>query len=107
MHKFVMKKENLYIERYEPRFNQEKVDPATLLLEGGGELKGEVIAVSFDKFFLRQAGKVQPFMLGQDNEMPKVGQVYKVSYVSGRPPTCVTINPVGEEATDSKKAGSD
>ena len=56
----------------------------------GGTVEGEVIAVSFDKFFLRVDGNVQPFAVGQ-LRMPEVGKSISVTYSGGRPPTSLEI----------------
>lgn len=96
MHVFLLKKKAIRAYRYKPTYGDKPdEDPSTKLLEGGGTVSGEVIAVSFDKFFLRLEGKVQPFAIGQ-LKMPEVGTKVAVSFVGGRPPSAVEIRPVGQ-----------
>lgn len=89
MHVFLIRRKAIKAHRYEPTYGNQPKEPADqTLLAGGGTVEGEVIAVSFDKFFLRVNGKVQPFMV-QQRAMPEVGQKLSVSYAGGRPPQAV------------------
>ncbi len=95
MHLYLIKKNAIQANRYEPVFEQKAENPEELLLTGGGTLEGEVVAASFDKFFLRVNNKVQPFLLGQLT-MPEVGTTVSVSFAGGRPPTATLILGPGE-----------
>lgn len=89
MHVFLIRRKAIKAHRYEPTYGNQPTESADkTLLAGGGTVEGEVIAVSFDKFFLRVNGKVQPFMV-QQRAMPEVGQRLSVSYAGGRPPQAV------------------
>lgn len=91
MHVFLLKKKAIRAYRYEPAYgSQPAADPSDRFLYGNGKVKGEVIAVSFDKFFLRVDGNVQPFAVGQ-LRMPEVGKSISVTYGGGRPPTSLEI----------------
>lgn len=96
MHLYLIKKKAIQANRYEPSFERKAENPDELLLTGGGTLEGEVVAASFDKFFLRVNGKVQPFLLG-DLTMPEVGTTVSVSFAGGRPPTATLILDPGEK----------
>lgn len=94
MHIFLLKKKAIRAYRYEPTYGtQPAADPSDRFLQGNGKVKGEVIAVSFDKFFLRVDGNVQPFAVGQ-LRMPEVGNSISVTYSGGRPPTSLEIEDV-------------
>ncbi len=97
MHVYLIKKKAIKAHRYEPTYGDKPAEqPDKALLAGGGTVEGEVIAVSFDKFFLRINDKVQPFSVS-DRALPKVGQRLSVSYAGGRPPQAVEFQelPVG------------
>lgn len=89
MHVFLIKKKAIRTHRYEPQFGQtEPTDKQAGLAPS--TLQGEVIAVSFNKFFLRANDKVQPIIIGT-LRMPEVGQQITVSHSGGSNPTAVTI----------------
>ncbi len=93
MHVYLLKKKAIRAYRYEPTYGEAPAsDPSDRFLEGNGTVKGEVIAVSFDKFFLRVDGNVQPFAVGQ-LAMPDAGKSITVYYTGGRPPTALEIHP--------------
>lgn len=95
MHVFLLRKKAIRAYRYEPTYGDKPGENVgEKLLQGGGTVHGEVIAVSFDKFFLRLNDQVQPFAIG-GLKMPEVGQTVAVSYAGGRPPTAVEIQPQG------------
>lgn len=100
MQVYLIKKKAIQVNRYEPTYDRKAEDPDAILLAGGGTIKGEVAAVSFDKFFLRVNDKVQPFLVG-DLTMPQVGSTVSVSFVGGRPPTATLI--VGPPETKQSK----
>lgn len=90
MHQFLIRKKGFKTKHYEPSYERKAADPNALLLEGGGTVTGEVVAVSFDKFFVQLGDRMQPFLVGE-LEMPKSGTTVAVSYTSGRPPTALLI----------------
>jgi hypothetical protein len=92
MHVYLIRKGALQENRYEPSYGDQPEKPGEALLQGGGTRTGDVIAVSYDKFFLRIDDKVQPFLLG-NLPMPDVGERVTVSFAGGRPPQAVDIVP--------------
>jgi hypothetical protein len=90
MHVFLVRKKALRTHRYQPQYGNTPGQAADPLAEGTGTLRGEVIAVSFDKFFLRADGKVQPIAIGT-LRMPEVGMQVVVGFEGGTPPKAVTI----------------
>jgi hypothetical protein len=90
MHVYLVRKKAIRTHRYEPQYGDSKPLPKQGLAEGKGTVEGEVVAVSFDKFFLRTNGRVQPFATGS-LKMPSVGEVVAVSYEGGSPPTALDI----------------
>ena len=96
MHVYLIRKKAIKAHRYEPTYGRTPAAPQEdTLLAGGGTLEGEVIAVSFDKFFLRSNGKVQTFGV-DDGRFPVVGQKISVSYAGGRPPKAVHFQELPE-----------
>ena len=94
MHVIMVRKGNLYLERSKPRYNLEKKDVTGLMEEGVGVVKGEVAAVSVDKFFLTlQDGKMQTILLGE-LDRPVVGDFINVTYAGGKPPKALMIEKV-------------
>ncbi len=89
MHVFLLKKKALRVHRYEPEYGKTPGPAATPGI-AAGTLQGEVVAVSFDKFFLRSNDKVQPIAIGT-LRMPEVGQVLTITHKGGEVPEAVTI----------------
>lgn len=98
MHRILVTKGNLYIQRSEPRYNLEKKDPTGEMRAGVGTVEGRVSAVSYDKFFLiLKNDKTQTFLRGEV-ELPKAGQFVRVTYAGGEPPKCLMLEPLGKRA---------
>lgn len=89
MHVFLLKKKAIRVHRYEPEYGKTPTAAEKPGL-GAGTLKGEVVAVSFDKFFLRSEEKVVPMKIGT-LRMPEVGQILTVTHKGGETPEAVTI----------------
>lgn len=90
MHVFLVKRKAIRTHRYEPQYGGAPRAPSVNLQEGEGEVEGEVLAASYDKFFLRVGGLVQPIAIG-DQRMPEVGDLVTISYRGGTPPTALAI----------------
>ncbi len=96
MHVYLIKKKAIKAHRYEPTYGRTpNANAEDSLVTGGGTVEGEVVAVSFDKFFLRINKKVQPFGV-DDGNFPTVGHKISVSYAGGRPPKAVHFQPLPE-----------
>ena len=97
MHVIMVKKGNLYLERSKPRYNLEKRDVTGTMEDGVGVVKGEVAAVSVDKFFLTlKDGKLQTILL-DELESPVVGETVNVTYAGGKPPKALMIEKAEKE----------
>lgn len=92
MHGFLVRKKGFKTKHYEPTYERHQADPNNLLLEGGGTLSGEVVAVSFDRFFLQVGDRMQPFLIGELT-MPESGAQVDVTFTSGAPPQALLIVP--------------
>lgn len=89
MHVFLLKKKAIRVHRYEPEYGKTPTPQSTPGSQAG-TLRGEVVAVSFDKFFLRSEDKVRPVAVGS-LRMPEVGQILTVTHKGGEVPEAVTI----------------
>ncbi len=97
MHVIMVKKGNLYLERSKPRYNLDKRDLTGTMEDGVGVVKGEVAAVSVDKFFLTlEDGKLQTILL-DELESPVVGDIVNVTYAGGKPPKALMIEKAEKE----------
>ena len=85
MHVYLIKKKAIKAHRYEPTYGERAKPTASKAFSDKGVVEGEVIAVSFDKFFLRINDRVQPFKVAQ-HPLPQVGQRLSISYAGGDPP---------------------
>jgi hypothetical protein len=91
MHRILVTKGNLYIQRSKPRYNLEKKDVLGDMKEGVGTVEGLVSAVSYDKFFLELPdGNTQTFLRGEVS-LPEVGGRARVTYAGGEPPKALMI----------------
>lgn len=85
MHVYLIKKKAIKAHRYEPTYGERVKPSAPKPFSDRGVVEGEVIAVSYDKFFLRINDKVQPFKVS-GQALPQVGQQLSISYAGGDPP---------------------
>lgn len=90
MHVYLVKKKAIKAHRYEPAYGEQAKPAASNAFSDKGVVEGEVIAVSFDKFFLRISDRVQPFKVTQQ-PLPQVGQRISISYAGGDPPVVEEI----------------
>lgn len=91
MHVYLVRKKAIRTHRYQPQYGKTPGSPEQKLLENGGTLQGEVVAVSFDKFFLRSGNnKVQPVAIGT-LPMPEVGKRVTVTVTGGKLLTAVAL----------------
>lgn len=89
MHVYLVRKKAIRTHRYEPQYGNTSNEKKTST-EMPGSLRGEVIAVSYDKFFLRADGEVQTIAIGV-LRMPEVGQTITVTHQGGTALTAVAI----------------
>ena len=103
MHRMMVSKGNLYIQRSKPRYNLEKKDIAGDMKEGVGVVEGVISAVSYDKFYLiLPDGKAQGILRGE-LESPEAGSRVSVTYAGGTPPKALVLKEIspGVKTKDS------
>lgn len=92
MHVFLVKEGALPTERElapKPKSQMSTTKPSPYPAKG--QRTGEVVAVSFDRFYLQTDGLVLPFGMG-DIKTPEVGETITVSYGPGDPPVTLKID---------------
>ena len=85
-HIYLVRKKALRTHRYTPQYAGTPAASEDSGLDQDGAMEGEVVAVSYDKFFLRDGKRVQQFSVGT-LRMPRVGDRISIAYTAGKPPT--------------------
>jgi hypothetical protein len=103
-HVFLVKRKAIRTHRYTPQYGATPSLPEIVALEGDGVIEGEVVAVSYDKFFLRTQDRVQAFAVGS-LKMPRVGDRITIAYQGGDPPTAEKLLPPEDAGSDLTSPG--